>query len=68
MTKHTVTEAEMSSLGAEWFDPLETGVRQQIRKVPMRPGAREALGTVLEATLPPDKTWMRCASLFRSGQ
>jgi transposase-like protein len=32
MTEHTVTEAEMSSLGAEWFDPLEAGVRQQIRR------------------------------------
>jgi putative transposase len=32
MTKHTGTEAEMPLLGAEWFDPLEAQVRQQIRR------------------------------------
>ena len=32
MTEHTGAEAEVPFLGAEWFDPLEAGVRQQIRR------------------------------------
>lgn len=32
MTKHTGAEAEVPFLGADWFDPLEAGVRQQIRR------------------------------------
>jgi putative transposase len=31
MTEHTRVEAAVPLLGAEWFDPLEAGVRQQIR-------------------------------------
>ena len=32
MTKHTGDMTEVPFLGAEWFDPLEAGVRQQIRR------------------------------------
>lgn len=32
MTEHTRDKTEVPLLGAEWFDPLEAGVRQQIRR------------------------------------
>jgi putative transposase len=31
MTKDTAIEAEVPLLGADWFDPLEAGIRQRIR-------------------------------------
>ena len=31
MTKDTVIADEVPFLGADWFDPLEAGVRQQVR-------------------------------------
>ena len=31
MTKHIAIEEEVPFPGADWFDPLETGVRQHIR-------------------------------------
>jgi putative transposase len=32
MTEHTGAEGEVPFLGADWFDPLEAGVRRQIRR------------------------------------
>jgi putative transposase len=31
MTNDIATEAEVPLLGADWFDPLEAGIRQRIR-------------------------------------
>ncbi len=46
MEQHTAHDASVLSLGEDWFDPLEAGVRQRIRSF-----IEEMLEAELEAAL-----------------